>query len=94
MATMCDKCGAELHIGDFPFCGGDASKHQPYGGHVVGDECDVTVRHGLCHENGEPRRFRSKAEMAKVAAAKGLTNYVRHVGSKGSDKSAHTQRFV
>jgi hypothetical protein len=94
--TKCEACGAELHIGDFPFCGGDASKHQPYGGHVVGDDIPggLEVRHGLCNEDGTPRRYDSKSAMAKEAKARGLTNYVRHVGSKGSDKSKNTQRFV
>ncbi len=87
--TKCEACGAELHIGDFPFCGGDASKHQPYGGHAIGDECDVVVKHGICNEDGTPRRYRSRAEMAKVAKERGLVNYVRHI-----DGSKHTQRFV
>jgi hypothetical protein len=62
--------------------------------HMHGDECDVTVRHGLCHEDGSPRRFTSKSEMRRVAAQLGYTNHVTHVPSRGSDKAKHTQRFV
>ncbi len=82
--TTCDKCGVELHIGDFPFC--------PHGrgtGLAIGDECDVLVRHGLCHEDGTPRRFRSKAEMKRVADSKGLVNFVRH-----TDGDKHVSRWI
>jgi hypothetical protein len=61
---------------------------------IIGDECDVTVRHGLCHEDGTPRRFTSKEEMKRVAAAKGLVNHVEHITSRGSDKSPHTTRWI
>jgi hypothetical protein len=31
--STCDQCGTKLKIGDFPYCGGDASKHgKQYGG--------------------------------------------------------------
>jgi hypothetical protein len=26
----CDSCGTELHVGEWPFCGGDPTKHQGY----------------------------------------------------------------
>lgn len=61
---------------------------------VVGDECDVWVRHGICNEDGSPRRYTSKSEMARAAKEKGWTNAVRHVGiDAGSDKSPHTTRW-
>ena len=25
----CDECNGDLNVGDWPMCGGDASKHQP-----------------------------------------------------------------
>lgn len=40
---------------------------------VIGDECDVTIRHGICHEDGEPRRFRSKSEFRAACKATGWT---------------------
>lgn len=60
---------------------------------VSGDECDVTIKHGLCHEDGSPRRFTSKAELAKAAKDKGLVNYVRHAPPPGTDKSKFTSRW-
>lgn len=61
---------------------------------VIGDECDVEVRHGLCAPDGTPRRFTSKAEMAREAKARGLVNHVEHIGSQGSDRSKHTSRWI
>lgn len=85
----CEKCGATLDVGDFPFC--------PHGrgtGIVVGDEIDVSIKHALCHADGTPRRFRSRTELNRVAKEKGYTNYVQHVGAPGSDKSKFTSRWV
>ena len=42
---------------------------------VIGDEIDVTVRHGLCNEDGTPRRFTSMAELRREASARGLVIY-------------------
>ncbi len=61
---------------------------------VVGDECDVTVRHGICNADGSPRRYTSKAEMRQEAVKKGLVNTVRHQGKMGSDKSDHTVKWT
>ncbi len=85
----CDKCQKELKIGDYPFC-----PHEQGAGFRVGDECDVMARNGLCNPDGSPRRYTSKAEMAREAKKRGLVNHVEHIGGKGSDKSKHTQRFV
>lgn len=64
-------------------------------GTVIGDECDVTVRHGLCHSDGTPQRFTSKAAMRRQAEQRGLTNHVEHKpASRGSDKSPHTSRWI
>lgn len=61
---------------------------------VIGDECDVTIRHGLCHDDGSPRRYRSRSEIRREAQARGMTNYVEHVPARESDKSPHTTRWV
>lgn len=61
---------------------------------VISDECDVYVKHGICHEDGTPRRYRSKAEMRRAAKEKGLINYVEHKGTQGGDRSPHTSRWV
>lgn len=59
-----------------------------------GDEIDVFIKHGLCHPDGTPRRFRSKSELKRVEAQSGMTNYVRHIGTKGGDRSKHTTRWI
>jgi hypothetical protein len=64
------------------------------GSKVIGDEIDVTIRHGLCNADGSPRRFRSRTEMNKVAKERDLINRVEHLGSKGSDRSKHTTRWI
>jgi hypothetical protein len=50
---------------DPPWQGSSAAVH--------GDECDVTVRHGICHADGTPRRFRSKAEFRQACKETGWT---------------------
>lgn len=62
-------------------------------GRAQGDECDITVTHGLCNSDGTPHRYRSKSEMKRETEKRGLTNLVEHKGLKGSDKSPHTQRW-
>lgn len=63
---------------------------------VIGDECDIWMKNGLCNEDGSPRRYTSKAEIAQEARRRGLVNRVEHVASPGSDKnrSSHTTRWV
>jgi putative FmdB family regulatory protein len=70
-------------------CGGDVT--QLFKAPAV---ISVDIRHGLCNEDGSPRRFYSKSEIAKEAAKRGLVNLVRHVPERGSDKSKHTSRWV
>jgi hypothetical protein len=60
---------------------------------ILGDECDVTSRHGLCNADGSPRRYTSKSEMKREAEKRGMTNVVEHVGQRGSDKSPHTTKW-
>ena len=62
--------------------------------HAHGDECDVWIKHGLCHEDGSPRRFTSKSEIARVAKERNLYNRVEHVTTKDTDKNKNTQRWV
>lgn len=56
---------------------------------VIGDEIDVEIKHGLCHEDGTPRRFRSRQDLHRATEAKGLMPYVRH-----HDGSRFTRRWV
>ena len=54
----------------------------------------VEIRHGICNEDGTPRRYYSRSEMEKEAKRRGLTNLVEHIPEKGSDKSKHTTKWV
>lgn len=78
-----------------PECGG-ATRRVWFGkpANVISDECDVTVTNGICNPDGTPRRYRSKSEMRAEAAARGLTNHVVHLGTRGGDKSPHTSRWI
>lgn len=65
---------------------------------VIADDIPggIEIRHGLCNEDGTPRRYYSKSEMAKEAARRGLVNYVTHTTDprSGSDKNPHTKRWT
>jgi putative FmdB family regulatory protein len=63
---------------------------------VIADDIPggMEVRHGICNPDGTPKRYYSKSEMAKAAAASGWTNYVVHNPPPGTDKSKHTNRWV
>jgi hypothetical protein len=59
-----------------PECGSPSQFYHDAGAQapaVVGDEIDIQVRHGLCHEDGSPRRFTSMQELRKAAYDKGLS---------------------
>jgi hypothetical protein len=95
--STCERCGGELRIGDYPFCKGDPTAHAPMRGAVIPDDIPggVLIEHGICNEDGSPRRYYSKSEMAAEAKRRGLVNMVRHVpDSRDSDKSAQTTRWV
>lgn len=87
---------------DAPFppceaCGEPTERLWKSTANVIGDDIPggIVMEHGICHDDGSPRTYYSKSEMAKVAKEKGLINKVRHIGSdKGSDKNKHTQRWV
>lgn len=77
-------------------CGGQLERaFLPTGrGTVIGDEIDVTIRHGMCHKDGTPQRFRSRAELRRAEQKAGLTNHVVHMPGRGTDKSKHTTRWI
>ena len=52
------------------------------------------VKHLLCYPDGTPKKFYSKKEIEREAAKRGYHNHVEHIGSKGSDKNPHTQRWI
>lgn len=56
---------------------------------VHGDECDIEIKHGLCNEDGTPRRYLSKQEIVREAKKRGMESYVRHI-----EGSKHTSRWI
>ena len=40
---------------------------------VLGDEIDVTIKHGPCNPDGTPRRYTSRAELKRESEALGWT---------------------
>jgi hypothetical protein len=65
---------------------------------VIGDDIPggYTIEHGVCHANGAPRTFYSKAEILRAAREKGLEQAVRHVTDprSGSDKNRYTTSWA
>lgn len=58
-------------------------------------EGGIKIRHGLCNEDGSPRTYYSKSEIAAEAKRRDLVNIVRHVpDGKSGDKSKHTTRWI
>lgn len=92
---MCERCLKPSDVGEHGlyFCPLEARSDALS---VIGDEIPggVLIEHGICNEDASPRRYYSKSEMAAEAKRRGLVNFVRHVGEKGSDKSPHTTRWV
>lgn len=89
--TICPKCQRELSVGDYPFCKGEWSDHEAGRYGVISDEIPggIAIRHGLCNEDGSPRRYYSKSEIAAEAKRRGLVNAPRHV-----DGDKHLSRWV
>lgn len=67
---ICDRCGVELQVGDFPFCHGSPQDHHGRATSVNGDE----IPGGMWQENGfrHPRQFFSKRERDRALAEVGL----------------------
>lgn len=83
-------------------CGGELVRGYAVGSKsalVVGDDIPggILIKHGVCNEDGTPRRFYSKSEIRRAAKEKGLTwggDHTEHVPSRGSDRNPHTSRWV
>lgn len=88
-----------VHTGSVPCttCGKPAERvWLSKGSSIVPDDIPggLWVRHGICNEDGTPRKYYTKSEMVAEAKRRGLVNMVRHVGSNGSDKSQHTTSWT
>lgn len=89
---ICDDCGGDVRVGDFPFCHGDPSRHAPISLKVIDD----TYIGGLTVTNlaPEPITFQSRSAHRDYLKRHGLVNKVEHIPMPGSDKSPNTQRWV
>lgn len=83
---------------DYPVCAcGTVTERMWKGGssaRVIGDECDVWIKNGICNPDGTPKHYTSKEDIKRAAQASGWENRVEHIGADGSDKSKHTVRWV
>ena len=64
---------------------------------VIGDDIPggILIKHGLCNEDGSPRKYYSKSEIAAEAKRRGLVNMVKHSpDNRSGDKSKHTTKWV
>lgn len=103
----CDSCGETkidlyegINIPD-PFCdkcdGGCLRRAWlGHANHVIADDIPggIWIDNGICNEDGTPRKYYSKSEMARVAKERGMVNMVRHTTEKGTDKNPHTTRWI
>lgn len=83
---ICERCGGELHVGDFPFCKGRPEDHGRGQAVVIGDEMD----HWQVNGTKTPIHFRSKSERKAWLKATRQEEFVRHVENPATGKSAHT----
>jgi hypothetical protein len=86
---LCEKCGKEIQVGEWPFC--------PHGFPIVGLSVqDDSIPGGETIENLAPTpvTFHSRSEKRRYLKEHGIHEKVRHVGLQGSDKSPHTQRWI
>lgn len=70
-----------------PICGNVTERvWRGKGTAIIPDSCSITQENGF----REPRHFTSKIERRRALKEAGLTEVVRHVPAKGSDRSPHT----
>jgi hypothetical protein len=104
--TVCPGCG-DVHVDvwidttrpRFPLCARCGQAHVRHrrasaAAHSDSYRGGIWIEHGLCHPDGEPRRYDSQSEIDREAKRRGLVNWVEHTPDPGSDRSATTQRFV
>ncbi len=82
--AVCPECGREaldIDVAEYPVCScGIQMEWLPKRG--CGDtlqdtiEGGVMIAHGICNPDGSPKRYDSRAEIARACKAHGLENYV------------------
>jgi hypothetical protein len=86
----CEQCGGSLtrtHIDGFRPANAVSPDDIPGG---------VWIKHGICNEDGTPKKYYSRSSMKAAADARGLVNYVTHETDNviGTDKNKFTTRWV
>lgn len=71
----CEGCGHELHVGDWPFCRGDAAAHSRASLAVRPDAIDFWAENAW----PEPRHFTSQQAYEQALAADGMELRPHHV---------------
>ena len=68
--VICEKCGTELHIGDFPFCHGDPEAHVQAVNGVIRDDIPggILIKNAICHPDGSPKRYYSLSDIIREDA--------------------------
>jgi len=82
--AVCPLCGQEslnIMVADYPNCTcGTKMVWLPKRGDgiVVQDSIEggVMIAHGICNDDGTPKRYDSRAEIRRACEAKGLVNHV------------------
>lgn len=106
--TVCESC-ARVEVDQYldwnePYplctCGGQTTRQLTSRtvATVIGDDIPggVLIKHGLCHEDGTPRRFDSKTEIRREAKRRGLAwghDENKHVPLRGSDRGLETRKW-
>lgn len=80
-----------------PECGESTETLWRNPNNIIADDIPggIWIYHGVCNEDGTPRKYYSKSEILKEAKRRGLEPIVRHVTppKSGSDKSKVTTRW-
>lgn len=82
----CERCGVELHLGDFPFCRRGPQDHARGVSVIIGDEMD----HLQVNGTKTPIRFTSRQERKRWLNANDLVERDHHVPQPGKDSSPFT----
>ena len=90
MTDTCEKCGATVQPGEWPWCP-HGFPERPLA--VIDDSIIGGARmfENLGHE---PVWIETKSQLRAELKARNLREHVQHVGVKGTDKSPNTSRWI
>jgi hypothetical protein len=82
----CDRCGATIRVGEWPFCPHGFGVNNVVDDTIIGGERNENVAH-------EPVTFYSKSEKRRYLREHNLQEFVRHV-PRPDDKRPSTTRWI